>query len=202
MNTTMRTRCGASAVLALVLCIAAPQALAGQGGAPAGRRADDTAAFKEFSARVQAYIKLQKTVESTLPALKATDVPELITAHQAALARMIREARPEAKAGDIFTPAVCEAFRRASGTTLEGPHLAKSLAYMQADSPTPDMHVAVNGIYPGTEANTPISPELLAAYPPLPVEVAYRIVGRTLILLDLKSRMVVDIARLIIPPIS
>ena len=86
----------------------------GQGAAPTKEQADDAAAFKEFSDRVQAYVKLQKTVESSLPALKPTDLPEMITAHQQALARKIREARPHAKPGDIFTPAACEAFRHAS----------------------------------------------------------------------------------------
>jgi hypothetical protein len=41
---------------------------------------------------------------------------------------------------------------------------------------------------------------LLAAYPALPVEVAYRIVGRTLVVVDVKSRLVVDLARLVLPP--
>jgi hypothetical protein len=62
------------------------------------------------------------------------------------------------------------------------------------------MRLLVNGIYPGTEPNTSLSPVLLAAFPPLPSELAYRVVDRTLILLDVKSRMIVDFARLILPP--
>ena len=61
------------------------------------------------------------------------------------------------------------------------------------------MHLAVNGVYPDTEPITALSPALLAAFPPLPVEVAYRVVGRTLILIDVKSRLIVDVARLILP---
>jgi hypothetical protein len=128
--------------------------LAGQGTALSKEQADDAAAFKEFSARVQAYLKVQKTVESSLPALKPTDLPELITAHQQALARKIQEARPHAKAGDIFTPAACEAFRHASRTALEGPRLANSRAYMQPEAPNPRMRLTVNGIYPDTEPIT------------------------------------------------
>ncbi len=60
----------------------------------------------------------------------------------------------------------------------------------------------MNGIYPDTEPITALSPELLAAFPPLPAEVAYRVVGRTLILVDVKSRLIVDVARLILPPSS
>jgi hypothetical protein len=188
-----------SALVALSLCVAGTPILAAQGIPPIKPSADDAAAFKDFSARVQAYLKLQKTVESGLPALKSTDVPELIAAHQQALARTIQEARPDAKAGDIFTPAACDAFRRASLAALGGAQSAKSRAYMQPDAPDPYMRLAVNGIYPDTEPITTFPPGLLAAFPALPVEVAYRVVGRTLIVIDVKSRLIVDVAPLILP---
>lgn len=198
-----------SGLLAAVLCVAATVRPAGQGAAsvkaaaPVKAPAGQTAGFKEFSDRVQAYIKLRKTVEPTLPALKATDVPELIAAHQAAMARKIREARPRATVGDVFTPAACDAFRRASQAALQGPHAAAdALAYMQPDGPNQRMHLEVNGVYPDTEPITAPSPALLAAFPPLPVEVAYRVVGRTLLLVDVNSRLIVDLARLILPPAS
>ena len=38
------------------------------------------------------------------------------------------------------------------------------------------MRPEVNGLYPDTEPITPFPPELLAAFPALPAEVAYRIV--------------------------
>ena len=73
---------------------------------------------------------------------------------------------------------------------------------MQPDAPNPRMRLEVNGIYPDTEPITALSPELLATFPPLPVEVAYRVVGRTLIVIDVESRLIVDVARLILPPAS
>ena len=201
---TMRwIRCrGASGLVALFLCVVAARTLEGQGAALSTEQASAAAGFKEFSIRVQAYLKLQKAVESKLPTLKPTDLPEMITAHQQALARKIREARPHAKSGDIFTPAAGEAFRRASRASLEGPHTATSRAYMQPDAPNPNMRLAVNGIYPDTEPITALPPVLLAAFPQLPAEVAYGVVGRTLILIDVKSRLIVDVARLILPPAS
>jgi len=194
--------CAVSGLVALSLFVVATRIFAGQGAAPSKEKADDAAAFKEFSARVQAYLTLQKSVESSLPALKPTDLPEMITAHQQVLARKIREARPHAKAGDLFTSAAREAFRHASRVVLAGPGSANSRAYMQSGAPDPAMRLTVNGIYPDTEPITALSPELLAAYPPLPAGVAYRIVGRTLIVIDVESRLVVDIARLILPPSS
>jgi hypothetical protein len=189
-----------SGLVALALCVVPARTLAGQGAAASKEQADDAAAFKDFSARVQEYVKLQKTIESSLPALKPTDLPEMIAAHQQVLARKIREARPHAKPGDIFTPAACEAFRHASRAALQGPQAADSRAYMDRDAPTPTMPLAVNGIYPDTEPITAPSPALLAAFPPLPVEVAYRIVGRTLVVVDVESRLIVDIARRVLPP--
>jgi len=60
--------------------------------------------------------------------------------------------------------------------------------------------VEVNGIYPDAEPIMTLSPALLAAFPPLPAEVAYRIVGRTLIVIDVESRLIVDLARRVLPP--
>ena len=78
--------------------------------------------FQEFSDRVQKYVELHKSVEATLPKLKSTNEPELIVAHQKALARKIKAARIHAKHGDIFTPAATEAFRKAMHIEFQGPH--------------------------------------------------------------------------------
>jgi len=187
-------------LVVLALCVVPVLVLAGQGAASSKDQAADAAAFKEFSARVQAYVELQQTVQAGLPTLKPTDLPEMIAAHQQVLARKIREARPRAEPGDIFTPAASEAFRHASRAALRGPHSAGSRAYMERGAPTPTMPLAVNGIYPDTEPIMALSPALLAAFPPLPAEVAYRIVGRTLIVIDVESRVIVDIAHNVIPP--
>jgi hypothetical protein len=197
-----------SGLLALALGLLATAIVTGQGSAtpsnPHDRaeQANDLAGFKEFSLNVQAYIKLERTVESSLPGLSPTDLPEMITAHQQALARKIREARPHAKAGDVFTSAAGKAFLHAAHAVLEGPHSAPSRAYMQPGAPDPATRLTVNAVYPDTEPQTALSPALLAAFPPLPAEVAYGVVGRTLILLDVKSRLIVDVARLVLPPPS
>jgi hypothetical protein len=191
-------------VAALSLCVVAPRTVAGQETAP-GRTvtADDAAGFKEFSARVQRYVTLQRTIEASLPKLKATDLPEMITAHQQALARKVREARPHAEAGDIFTPKAREAFRHACLAALGGSRSAGSRAYLtKPGAPNPGMRLVVNGVYADIEPTTAFPPELLTAFPALPAEIAYRIVGRTLIVIDVQSRLIVDVARLILPPSS
>jgi hypothetical protein len=202
---TAKQRCrrwAKSGLVAVAVWFAAAGVGAGQDGVSAKDRADDAAAFKDFAARVQAYQALQKTVESGLPSLTPTDLPEMIAAHQQALARKLREARPHAKAGDLFTHDVREAFRRASRTALAGTHSARSRSYMHPGEATPGIRLEVNGVYPDVEPITALSPELLASFPALPAEVAYRVVGRTLIVMDVKSRLIVDVARLILPPPS
>jgi hypothetical protein len=197
-----------SGLLALAISALATAVVAGQGAAAPknqqdqAEQANDLAGFKEFSLGVQAYVKLQKTVESSLPGLGPTDLPEMITAHQQALARKIREARPHAQAGDLFTTAAGKAFRHAARAVLEGPHSATSRAYMQPGAPDPGMSLTVNAVYPDAAPHTALPPDLLVAFPALPDEVAYAIVGRTLILIDVKSRLIVDVARLVLPPAS
>ena len=203
MNTScwIRRR-GVSGLMALALCVMAPGALAGQRASTSHEQADDAAGFKEFSGRVQAYLKLQHTVESGLPSLKPTDLPEMITAHQQALARKIREARPHAKPGDIFTDAAREAFRHASRAALGASRRTNTHTDSEHDGPNTGMRLTVNGLYPDTEPVTALPPELLAAFPTLPAEIAYRVVGRTLILLDVQSRLIVDLIPLLLPPAS
>jgi hypothetical protein len=160
---------------------------------------DDAAGFQEFSRRVQDYIKLQRTVESKLPTLKSTDLPEMITAHQQALGRTIREARPNAKVGDIFTHLACEAFRHLIQKGFEGSPDDDARAPMGRTEPLKVMHLQVNGIYPDAVPYTAVPPTWLAKFPKLPDDVAYRIVLRDIVLIDVKSSMVVDLAHELIP---
>jgi hypothetical protein len=67
-------------------------------------------------------------------------------------------------------------------------------------APNPGMRLVVNGLYADIEPTTAFPPELLAAFPPLPAEIAYRIVGRTLIVVDVQSWLIVDVARFVLPP--
>lgn len=187
---------------AVVLCGPTTGVPAGQGALSPHEQAEDAAAFKVFSARVTEYLKLRQKVEASLPPLKPTDLPELIEAHQQAMARKLQEARPRAKAGDLFTGSVREAFRHASRAAFRGPDAASMRAYMQIGAPNPRMVLAVNGIYPATEPITALPPGLLAAFPALPDGVAYRVVGRALILVDVKSHLIIDVARLILPAVK
>src|SRR5450631_1990284 len=76
----------------------------------------ESPAFREFTERAQAYVKLQKAV----PRLRTTKKREEIVERRRALAQKIRETRPNARQGDIFTPAASEEFRRVIRSTFQG----------------------------------------------------------------------------------
>ena len=154
--------------------------------------APDGKAFAEFLSQVQAYVNLHKSVQSSLPALKSSALPEMITAHQQALARKIREARPHAKRGDIFTEASRKAFREAVGAEFQGPHGHGARTTIRQGEPLKTTHLHVNEPYPDGVPFTTVPPTLLLKFPKLPEQVAYRIVVRDLILLDVEANLVID----------
>lgn len=171
----------------------------GQDPVPTKEQSKNAADYKEFLNRVQAYVSLRKSIESTLPALKPTDLPEMIAAHQQALARKIREARPNAKRGDIFTEASRETFRRTIRDEFRGPHGRGARTTIRQGEPLKEIHLRVNEPYPDGVPFTTVPPSLLLKFPKLPDQVAYRIVGRDLILLDVEASLVVDCVSEIIP---
>jgi len=155
--------------------------------------------FQEFADRVQKYVQLHKSVEATVPKLKATNEPELITAHQRILARKIKAARALAKRGDIFTPAAKEDFVKAISSEFQGPQAPHAKATIKQGAPLKRVHLHVNEIYPESIPYTSVPPTMLQKLPRLPEEVAYRAVSSDLVLLDVKANLVVDYLPSVIP---
>ena len=155
--------------------------------------------FQEFSDRVQKYVQLHKSIEATVPKLKATNEPELIVAHQKILARKIKAARAHAKRGDIFTPAAREDFLKAMSSEFQGPQAPHAKATIKQGAPLNEVHLHVNEIYPESIPYTSVPPTMLQKLPKLPEEVAYRAVSSDLVLLDVKADLVVDYLPGVIP---
>ena len=63
------------------------------------------------------------------------------------------------------------------------------------------MKVDINTVYPTTIPLATFPPALLSKLPDLPPELEYRIVGRSLILRDVKANLIVDILRDVVPTI-
>jgi hypothetical protein len=178
----------------LVSLFLATGILMGQAAAPSPEQKDDAAGFKEFMGRVDQYVKLRDPIEKKLPALKSKEeLPEMIAAHQQALARKIREARPHAKPGDIFTPAAREAFKHMIRSEFKDPQHTTARNVVKQRDPLKGVRLRVNGLYPNAVAETTFPATLLQKLPTLPDELGYRIVGRDLVLVDKKANLVVDL---------
>ena len=167
--------------------------------AAAFKKTKEAPEYKEFLNRVQEYVRLHKSIESTLPPLKPTDVPELITAHEQALARKIREARPNAKPGDIFNEDAAEAFRKAARHELHGTAGQQARKTLRQGEPVKQTPLEINQAYPDGLPFTTVPPSLLLKFPKLPPELAYRIVGRDLVLMDVKASLVIDLIKDLLP---
>jgi hypothetical protein len=63
------------------------------------------------------------------------------------------------------------------------------------------VRLKVNDSYPPDLPLTTMPPTLLQLLPPLPQQLEYRIVGRDLVLLDLKANLIVDVVRQALPGI-
>src|SRR5882757_950304 len=164
----------------------------GQAAASPSTEAKNAAGFNDFLHRVQAYIKLHNSIEASLPALKPTDQPEKIANHQQALAQKIREARQHARSGDMFSEEARKAFRRTVREEFGGPHGHGARTTIRQGEPLKTLHLRVNDTYPDGLPYTTLPPTLLLKFPRLPDQLAYRIVVRELILLDVEANLVID----------
>jgi hypothetical protein len=158
----------------------------------------DSAITSDFTKRVSEYQSLHRNCESKLPRLKTTGSSAVIDDHQHDLSKSIREARANAKQGDIFTPPICAAFKRLAGLAMQGEsgwRVNKSLA----NSEPIKFKLKVNDAYPPGVPQQSMPPTLLQNLPPLPPELQYRLLGSTLVLMDVKANLVVDLATDIVP---
>lgn len=154
--------------------------------------ASDTRGFQEFHDRVEAYEKLHKEAEKSLPKLKKKYKAEAIAVRQEALVNKIRELRSNARQGDIFTPSATEAITRTIKAVFAGPEAREVRRTIQAGEPLKGFEVQINQRYPDNMPFTTVPPTLLRKLPELPEEVAYRILGPSLLIIDRKADMIVD----------
>ena len=182
----------------LVLFAFVAPGFAGQAQTP--RVNEEARDFKTFTDSIQAYIKMQKSLEASLPTLKPTNDAAQIVEHQHALARKIVDARRDARQGDIFTHEVTERFRKIIRSEFHGPEGRLARRTIRQDDPSKVIvRLHVNDVFPDGIPLTTTPPTLLLKLPELPQELAYRFVGRDLTLIDIKARLIVDLIPNAIP---
>ena len=170
---------------------------AGQAQTP--QDSEEARDLKTFTDRVQAYVKMQKSLEASLPTLKPTKDPAQIVERQHALARKIADARRDAHQGDIFTHEATERFRNVIRRAFHGPEGRLARRTIQQDTPFKVVTLRVNDVFPDNIPLTTTPPTLMLKLPELPPELAYRFVGRDLALKDIKAGLIVDIIPKAIP---
>ena len=173
--------------------------------AAAPRHSSDTAgeAIKDFNERLQHYWDLHKKIEGSLPPMdkKKEPDPAVIVDHQKKLASGIREARSNAKEGEIFTPAVQQIIigdikqELSSGTGAKARDMILGEGNPKSPESPAKIVLAVNAAYPSTAPLSTVPPSVLLKLPKLPQGLEYLFVGRHLILFDGKANLIVDILR-------
>ncbi len=155
----------------------------------------DAAIMQDFSSRMDAYMKLRKPL---LEKLKPTTVPEAIVEHRQNLAASLREARPRAAQGDIFTPQISAEFRRLIGIAMQGNRARRVHQSLRHAEPV-RLHLKVNDAYPTNVPLQSTPPTLLANLPKLPPKIDYRVIGHDLVLHDAEANIILDFAPNVIP---
>jgi hypothetical protein len=152
-----------------------------------------------FQRSIQAYLKIHNEAESKVPNLKSTDDPQKISDRERALGQMIMTLRAGAKPGEIFAPEYQPYFIQIVHDDF-ATRSARDRKALVSELPA-KVKVDINTVYPTTLPLATFPAALLRKLPDLPPELEYRIVGRSLILRDVKANLIVDILRDVVPTI-
>jgi len=174
-----------------------PAASAAPDGQP-GTIAQDAATL-QFHNQIKEYLKVHNQAETKVPNLKRTDDAKEISDRESLLAKAIQTLRANAKIGDIFAPEYQPYFIKIVQDDFATRPARDRRALI--DELPKNMKVDVNTVYPTAIALATFPAGLLRKLPDLPPELEYRLVGRSLILRDVKANLIVDILRDVVPTI-
>ena len=151
----------------------------------------DKRLVSDFRRRVADYMKLHdKLLKQGTRQRGRDDVAENLVS-QKALAMRIGFARHDARPGDLFTPPIAMALRRAMDPELRGFGALTTRENIREDAPEIFVLV-VNGAYPSGASRATMPANVLKILPLLPGGLEYRIVDTHLVLMDLEANIVVD----------
>ena len=159
----------------------------------------DSLVAKDLTDRISAYVDLRKKAQGKVNPQKPTNSAEKIDDQEKYLAQEIKTARQDAKQGEIFTPDATALLRKLLKSSFNSADGGKVRASLRRAEPVSTVSLKINGEYPSTVPVQSMPPSVLMNLPRLPKEVEYRIVGRDLILLDVGTNLVIDIAPGVVP---
>lgn len=152
----------------------------------------DALVLVDYNRRIKQYLDLRKPLKDAAPPLKETNDPAKLTAAQQGLANKLREARRNARPGDIFTPEIRKVFRKLLYPEVKGPEGRATRTAIKDDAPAEHVRLQVNAMYPKTAPLPTVPPNILANLPQLPEDLEYRVVEKHLILRDTQANIIVD----------
>jgi hypothetical protein len=152
--------------------------------------------IEEFSEEIEKYLEIHRKARKELPPLSQESDAVAATTYGEKLGALIRAERKGAKQGDLLNPKLAAVLRRILKTELAQGQERRLV--LTEGNPTGDeenngpVKVAVNAHYIPAAPLSTVPPTLLLQLPPLPEELHYRFVGRTLILRDSIANLIVD----------
>lgn len=152
-------------------------------------------AVEQFMAATRNYAALHRLVELSVAPIDITSDPAAINRSTRQLAAVLRVERRNARAGDFFTDDVAPILRaRISEALAERGFTPGDVLTAEAASGVASTAalLRVNDTFPWIYASA-MFPCVLHVLPELPPELQYRIVGRTLVLIDVHASLVVDV---------
>lgn len=155
-----------------------------------------TPGLLQFTMRVYDYVETHRRLAAAIEQPLCSDAEEL-TQQADTLAAAIREARPRAKEGDIFTLAAGEMFRARIAAIVRRSGLDVAAFLERHSGEGEDLGVHVFGALPW-RSHVALMP-IIRQLPELPPELEYRFVGRHLALMDVGANIVVDVLRDALP---
>jgi hypothetical protein len=148
-----------------------------------------------FTTATRDYALMHRRIERQLGPLEVTAAPATILKGIQRMAAAVRVARPDARQGDIFTHAVAPLLRARIAVALDEHDLTAAdvrAAAVDEGNELSAVPLRVHGTFPWVLGSA-MFPCVLAALPPLPPELQYRIVGDDLLLIDVHASLIVDI---------
>lgn len=156
------------------------------------RPGDDERVVREFRNRIGEYAALHEKLEANLPPLNPDGSIRSYLLNRVYLAKSIKTARPKARQGDIFTPAVSALFKRILARAVSEDALDQLYDYDEAHPFLSPYHPRVYDPYPDWASHTtPVA--VLQQLPPLPEDIQYRLLDHDLVLWDIHADLIVDV---------
>jgi hypothetical protein len=155
-----------------------------------------TPGMLQFTNRVYDYVETHRRIAAAIEQPLCSDAEEL-TRQADALAAAIRDARPRAKEGDIFTLAAGEVFRARIAAIVRRTGFDVAAFLERHSGEGEELEVHVLGTLPW-RTHVAVMP-IIRQLPELPPELEYRFVGRHLVLMDVGANIVVDVLRDALP---